>query len=103
MGELALLDHTALFHLSDMSDTVCGNRSSTIMLPTIRIRIGVFHGNLVRLELALDFEIILHGHLRFERRFAFRGQRVFERGRASDTERTADFRIACGAQCACIH
>ncbi len=78
MGELALRDHTALFHLSVMSDTVCGNRSSASMNRTIRVRIGVFHGNLVRLELALDFEILLHGHL------------IFECGLAGDTERAAD-------------
>ena len=90
MGELALRDHTALFHLSVMSDTVCGNRSSAIMNRTIRVRLLVFHSDLVRLELALDFEILLHGHILFERCFAFRGQFVIERGLASDTERAAD-------------
>ena len=93
MGKLALRGHTALFHLSVMSDTVCGNRSRAIMNRTIRVRIGVFHGNLVRLELALDFEILLHGHLLFERCFAFHGQFVIERGLASDTERAADLGI----------
>ena len=95
MGELALRDLTALFHLSDMSDTVCGNRSSASMNRTIRVRLLVFHSDLVRLELALDFEIILHGHLIFECRFAFHGQctihiRLFERGLFIDTERAID-------------
>ena len=114
MGELALRDHTALFHLSDMSDTVCGNRSSASMNRTIRVRIGVFHGNLVRLELALDFEILLHGHLIFECCFAFHGQFVIKLGLAGRMECTSnlcilsrkiapDSGISCGVQCARIH
>ncbi|CUP52897.1 Uncharacterised protein [Bacteroides xylanisolvens] len=114
MGKLALRDHTALFHLSDMSDTVCGNRSSASMNRTIRVRIGVFHGNLVRLELALDFEILLHGHILFECCFAFHGQFVIEFGLAGRMECTCnlcilsrkiapDSGISGGVQCACIH
>ena len=95
MGKLALRGHTVLFHLSVMSDTVCGNRSRAIMNRTIRVRLLVFHSDLVRLELALDFEILIHGHLIFEYRFAFHGQctihiRLFERGLFIDTERAID-------------
>ena len=74
MGELALRGHTALFHLSVMSDTVCGNRSRAIMNRTIRVRLLVFHGNLAYIELAIDRQVFLYGDIFLKFCFSFCGQ-----------------------------
>ena len=93
MGELALRGHTALFHLSVMSDTVCGNRSRAIMNRTIRVRLLVFHGNLAYIELAIDRQIFLYGDIFLKFCFAFCGQCAIERGLFIDTERAIDLSI----------
>ena len=90
MGELALRGHTALFHLSVMSDTVCGNRSRAIMNRTIRVRLLVLHGNLAYIELAIDRQFFLYGDIFLKFCFAFCGQFVIERGLFIDTERAID-------------